>query len=111
MQKTFETAPELGSYPIQIQITDSSNSVIVPDSATWSLFDKRGNVINQRENVVVAPATLTNVLLSGDDLKIGSFGIDRFFLFEFTYTSTLGSGIPDNEKLSFQIEERRGLRG
>jgi len=111
MQKTFEKAPELGSYPIKIEVFDSNNSAIIPDSANWSLFDKRGIVINSRLNITVpTPGLENNVLLSGDDLKIGSFGIDRFFLFEFTYTSTLGAGIPDNEKLFFQIEERRGLR-
>jgi hypothetical protein len=111
MQKTFEKAPELGSYPIQVQVFDSNDSTIIPDSATWSLFDKRGNIINARENIIVTPEAITNILLSGNDLKIGSFGFDRFLLFEFTYTSTFGAGIPDNEKLFFQIEERRGLRG
>lgn len=110
MQKTFEKAPELGSYPVRIQVFDSDNDVIIPDTANWSLFDKRGTVINSRENIVTTPGTETNILLSGNDLKIGSFGIDRFLLFEYTYTSTFGAGIPDNEKLFFQIEERRGLR-
>lgn len=111
MQKTFEKAPELGSYPIRIQVTDSDGDIIIPENVTWSLFDKKGNVINNRSSISAIGGNTTNILLQGDDLKIGSFGIDRFFLFEYTYTSSFGSDIPDNEKLIFQIEERRGLRG
>lgn len=110
MQKTFEKASEFGSYPVTINILDSNGNSVIPDTANWSLFDKRGNVVNSRLNVVVTPGTDTNILLQDNDLKIGSFGVDRFLLFEYTYTSTFGAGIPDNEKLFFQIEERRGLR-
>lgn len=47
-----------GSHVFTVAITDSGNSdaAVTPDSATWSLYDKDGNIINSREDVVLTPA-------------------------------------------------------
>ena len=48
-----------GSHVFTVAITDSGNSdaAVTPDSATWTLYDVDGTIINSRENVVLTPAT------------------------------------------------------
>ena len=108
MIKLFEPAPEEGSYPIAFTLRDFNGNTLIPDFINWTLTDKKGNIINSREEVSITAAEDSIILVQGDDLKIGHYGIDRFVLVKYAYTSTLGNGIPDNEQIFFQIEDHRG---
>jgi len=46
------------------------DSEITPITTTWSLSDLDGNIINGREDVVVAPLSTMTFFMSGLDLQI-----------------------------------------
>lgn len=85
--------------------TDESDNTVIPLTFTWTLTDKRGNVINERSAVSVTPASTISFLLKGDDLAVGSNGTQRVLLLEWTYNSTLGTNLPGKEQVLFRISD------
>lgn len=99
-------AKENSTYVITVTFTDEDGDAVVPTSITWSLTDKSGNVINDREDVAVAvPASSVDVVLSGADLAVGTAtAVQRYFLVEATYNSDLGTGLPLNDECIFLLD-------
>ena len=65
---------ENGSHAFTVAITDSGNSdaAVTPDSATWSLYDKDGAIINTRTDVALTPAeSMAIVTLTADNATDG----------------------------------------
>lgn len=100
------------TFIITIQFTDSQGSPVAPESATWTLKDINGNVINSRSAVVIpAPEQIEEIVLSGADLATpGIVGyIDtnrRIFSVDAIYDSIVyGNDLPFGEKAEFEIEE------
>lgn len=58
-----------GSHPFVVAITDSGNSdaAVTPDSASWSLYDADGEIVNSREDVALTPGESMTIPVSGDD--------------------------------------------
>lgn len=84
---------------------DETGAPAVPQSATWTLTDRAGTVINSRNQVVVAaPAATIIVLLSGNDLSIpiGDAG-RRALVLEWVYDSSLGNDLPGKDVCYFTI--------
>lgn len=84
--------------------TDENGDTITPSAIRWTLITPNGMVINNRERVSATPGTSVTVLLEGDDLQVGAYGIERVFLVRALYNSTLGSNIPLIEQVKFTIE-------
>ena len=107
MDELMARAVEQSTFAITMAFTDSSGTAVIPDSLSWTLVDINGNVMNSREDVVVAvPAASTVITLSGDDLAIpDSSAKERILLCTGTYTSDLGSGLPLKESVKFFIED------
>ena len=93
---------EEGSIAFTCAFTDEEGTATVPDSITWTLTDASGNVMNSRAAVSVSPAASVTIVLSGDDLSIGTYGRQRRLLVEWIYTSSLGT-LPQKEEISFNI--------
>lgn len=93
--------------------TDENGDSVTPDSVKWTITDSSGNVINEREQVVVAsPEATTTITIYGDDLKIleseaGNAYVARFIVVEGTYTSKLGAGLPTTEEAYFTVKNLR----
>jgi hypothetical protein len=98
-------AAEGGTYAITGAFTDDAGSAVSPDTLKWTLTNDSGTVINSRQDVSIStPTSSETVVLSGDDLSIGSNGVVRVFTFEGTYTSDLGSGLPLKGQATFVID-------
>jgi len=101
-------AKEKGTYGIVATFKDDAGNAVAPDTATWTLTDEDGTVINSREDVEISsPESSETVVLSGDDLQIQSKesgDVVRVFTIEATYTSSLGSGLPLNGSCRFVID-------
>lgn len=88
---------------------DENGQAVTPTSATWTLSDTSGTVINSREDVVISSLdTSVDIVLSGDDLAISAgFAGDaeeRVLTVEAVYDSDLGSDLPAKAECHFYIE-------
>ena len=101
-------AVEESTYIVTMNFTDEDGDPVVPISATWTLTDENGAVVNSRTGVVLSGlAAEMEVVLSGNDLAIAS-GFSgnaemRVFTVEATYNSDLGSGLPLKDQLKFPV--------
>jgi len=98
-------AIEESTYIITANFIDENGEAFSPVTLNWSLTDPSGNIINDREDVVVeSPESTEHIVLSGDDLAIGTnYPCWRRFCLSGTYDSTLGNGLPINSVALFQI--------
>jgi len=105
--KTPRPAEE-GTCFIDLAFWDEDGAAKAPKTAKWSLTDNKGNLINNRDEVAISsPSATETVVLSGDDLALQAGErefADRIFTIEWTYDSALGSDLPDNDKVEFQVD-------
>lgn len=100
-------ANEGSVYWVIVGFLDEDNNAMAPDVATWTLTDLMGNLINDREDVVIStPETEEPVELSGDDLAVdGNDVVQRIITLEGTYTSIVyGADKPFSIQIQFPIE-------
>jgi len=110
MTELTTKAKEESTYTIQAVITDEDDNALTPNSLTWTLLDLYGNVINEREDVELTPASTVSITMSGDDLAVtAANGTKRRLLLEGDYDSDYGEGLPLKEQVEFEIEELVGI--
>lgn len=100
-----EDWPDEGStfFPI-VDFTNEDENPVTPETIKWTLTDGAGNIMNDRENIVVAtPAESIEIKLIGDDLILESSNVVRILLVKATYNSSRGSNQPLNRELLFEI--------
>lgn len=104
---TLANAIEESTYAITISFTDDTGAAVVPTSATWTLTDAQGTVVNSRSAVTISSlAASKTIVLSANDLSLaGYFGKDRILTVEAVYTSSLGSGLPMKQEVRFTITD------
>jgi len=103
------TFNEMGTGVIVCAFTDEDGDIVVPDSVKWTITDNNDNIINEREQIDVAPlGTAITITIFGDDLKLSDYEVgeyaDRYIVIEGTYTSDLGVGLPTTEHAFFQVK-------
>jgi len=87
-----------------VDFDDEDGNPVIPTSIIWTLSDSIGNIMNSRENIVVAvPAASIEIKLTGDDLLITSIDKKRLLLVKAIYTSSRGSDLTLNRELEFEI--------
>ena len=80
-------------FIVSITFTDEVPKNVAPNSATWTLTDMDGNVINGRDAVSISsPTTTSTITLTGTDTTIvlGQTN-ERLLLAEWVYNSTHGN--------------------
>ena len=104
-------AIEEGTYGLECIFKDELGTVIVPSSSiAWTLTDEFGAAINDREDVMVAPAGTIDIVLYGDDLALPDVEKrTRLITVETTYSSNLGSGLPLKDQARFSIDALRAV--
>lgn len=103
-------AVEESTYVITASFTDEDGNAVEPEAGlTWSLYDKYGNVINEREDVTLTPATSVDIVLSGDDLALTSndSGVRKLTV-KGTYVSDLGT-LPLKDEVTFVVADLVGI--
>ena len=94
---------------IGVAFKDENGDAVVPNSATWTLTDIDGVVINSREDVVISSlAASITIALSGDDLAFSQGFVGhhqwRILTVEAVYNSVLlGTNLPLKEFCKFPI--------
>lgn len=90
------------TFVVTIAFFDEDGNAVTPNSATWTLLDMQGYVVNDREDVaLVAVAGTAKVVLSGDDLGAGRYALSICG----EYDSTNGSGLPLREQILFDVAD------
>jgi hypothetical protein len=99
-------AHERSSYRIDVDFLDISGNAAVPLTATWTLKDALGNVVNSRSAVSIDPlASSVSITLSGNDLAITTSGnLVRVITIDATYSEG-GVNLPLRDQASFYIEK------
>lgn len=106
-------AVEQSTLAVNISFRDEDGAAVVPDSATWSLTNGYGVVVNSRTAISLAPlASTVTVVLTGADLAMldGQDDGKRLLLVEAAYSSTLGAGLNLREEIEFTIRPLAGVR-
>lgn len=111
MATEITTNAQRGStYAPLITFADDADNTVSPDTATWTLTDTDGNVINERSEVdISSPSTTERIVLYGDDLEpVGDVEsaadtYARRLLVEGTYTSDLGASLPMAQEFAFTV--------
>ena len=101
-------AVEESTYVVTMNFYDEDDEPVAPASASWTLSDSDGAIINSREDVELSGlAAEMSVVLSGDDLALttGFAGNaeERVFTIKATYNSDLGVGLPLKDQLKFPV--------
>jgi len=102
-----KSAVEESSFVISVTFKDEDENLITPKSATWTLSDEFGNIVNLREDVVISSlATTVNIVLSGDDLAFTATysDKDRILTVNAVYDSSYGNDLPLKAEAHFKIE-------
>ena len=88
-------ADEESTYIVTAAFTDADGETVTPTTVVWDLTDTKGNIINEREDVVVTPASSVNIVLTGDDLAIDEAGdeVSRIITVKAVYNSDYGTGL------------------
>lgn len=104
-------AQERSTYVVTVNFIERSSDIsespvtIVPNSIFWSLLDKDGNIVNNRDAIQISPAVKVSIILHGDDLALsGDYSEERYLVITGTYDSPFGSDLEFVQELSFQID-------
>ena len=100
------SAVERSTYVVTVTFYDENGDLVTPTEITWTLTDSDGRVINNRQNVAVAPlASVIHIVLYGDDLALSTGGSEtRVLTVEGAYNSTVGTGLPLKGQARFVVE-------
>lgn len=105
MPSTLAThAVDRSTFVVSASFLDEAGTATVPTTLTWTLTTDENVVINSRSAVSITPASSVNIVLSGNDLRYAD-GARRVLTIEGTYTSSLGSGLPIRDQVTFQIDD------
>lgn len=106
-----EPLEAMGAAAIMVYFTNEDGNAVVPKQATWSLMDKKGNIINYRKNVPISPLAATSriVLQRLDLLPDTSLAVGvkqkRILRVKSVYDSiTMGTDIPLIGELHFYVD-------
>lgn len=106
MPSTLTTkAVEKSTYIVTAAFTDDDGVAVVPNTPlTWTLTDRDGAVINNRDAVAITPAASVEIVLSGDDLAVpDTADLVRYVTIEGTYDSDAGSNLPIKDQVKFAV--------
>jgi len=88
-------AKAYGTYIVTITFTDEDDVAEDVKTLTWSLTNLDGDEINSRTNeVVAAPGSSEDIVLSGADLAANNDAKTIEFTFKATYDSALANDLP-----------------
>jgi hypothetical protein len=106
---TLDSAPEGSTYEVVLSYFDKTLAAMTPTSASWSLFDEEGNVINSRSGVAIAAISTTNMIeLAGNDLPYIPTQSAVYLVVKMIYTSTFGAGRITYSSFRIPIEAVKG---
>jgi hypothetical protein len=103
-------AKEQGSFLVPYTFKDLTGTDVTPTSATWTLTDIAGTIINSREDVTITieETATVNIVLQGDDLALDDREDNlRIILIKGVYDdpTTSETGLPYRDEIRFYIDD------
>lgn len=72
------TAKQGGTYTVQVDFKDQDDVAVTPKSATWTLKDSGGTVVNSRLDVNISSLdTTVYITLTGSDLPVNTHPLEE----------------------------------
>lgn len=107
-------ANERSTLAIDLEFRDGGATapLVTPTSATWSLVDDAGAIVNSRDAVALTVVSgLATIVLTGADLAVaGSVELDRHVTVRAVYNSaTYGSNLSLTEEFTIRLAPLRGV--
>ena len=98
-------AIENDTIVVGVAFTDEDGAEVTPNTIKWSWVKMTGEVINNRLDEVVSPASSVDIALTGDDLELPE-GVEtpRRFRIYGTYNSDAGSNLNYNRELQIPVQ-------
>ena len=103
-------AQEKSTIVIPCRFLDETKSPMIPKAIRWTLTDKNGTAINDRENILFSsPASEIKIVLTDKDLEVleheqRSREVVRKLLVSATYDSEHDLDLSLNDELTFYLE-------
>lgn len=95
-----------------VYFKDEDGVAVTPNTATWTLMDSAGNVINERDEVSISSlSTSVDITIYGDDLNFQageSEVVTRFLRVDSTYDSGSVSDLPLIDHVEFDVVDVKG---
>lgn len=101
-------AREGSTFYVTVDFKDANGAALTPDTATWTLLDGSGAVVNSRQDVAIASPESQEVIVLGAADLVCSGPMDhdvRILLFEFTYDS----GKTGTWEIAFLVKDLVGM--
>ena len=89
---------------LTVACTDELKAATTPTSATWTLKNQGGEIVNLREDVVMTPSTSMTIVLLAADLSMADGNV-RFVRVSAVYDSVNGSGLTIEEQAQISITD------
>ena len=101
-----EIAKAGGTYVVGVSFSDEDGNSVTPDSATWTLTDSDGDVVNNRQDVNISSLSESiEILLQGADLTTGGRSLAELkFTISALYQSDLGSNLVLIQQAKIPVE-------
>ena len=103
-----KAAQDTGTYFLFISLYDELDQLVTPTHLNWTLRNELGEIVNDRENVIVTPASQIVVVLQDNDLRRVD-GSVRVVVVDGRYDSTYGSYLHLIDSALFQINDIDGV--
>lgn len=102
---------ERSTLIVDLSFRDSSNALVTPTSAKWSLYDENGGVINSRLDVTLTVSGgRAAITLTDNDLACGSAIVTRAIVVDALYNSAqYGNNLRLTQEFRFSISPIEGL--
>lgn len=106
-----EKAFEGSTFIIRVSFFNENGNSVIPAVISWTLTDIKGNVINNREDIIFENSeSIVNIVLSGDDLSLDDDSpAVRVATVKAIYSSDLGSNLVLQEDYQFMISNVKGV--
>ena len=100
------SAKDRSTYIVDIEFRDETDTLVVPTSATWTLSNGDGDIVNLREDVAISPIAASVIIaLSAEDTAYAN-GRVRYLKVHAIYDSpTAGNNLPIIDEAIFQIDD------
>ena len=94
--KITKVFDEGSTIKVTMTFTDDGGNSVAPKTGTWTLTNASGTVVNSRQDVAISTlsSTISVAVRSSDIVRAAGDDGTRYFLFEGTYDSDLGTDLP-----------------
>lgn len=103
---TIDVAKEGGTYVVTVNFYDEDGTAITPTSASWTLKDSGGTVVNGKENEPITGLDTVNyIVLTGADLPVNGHLLEELTItITSIYNSVLGNGLTGIGQAKIPVE-------